>query len=69
MIDYKDIDSFIEQNREALVRDIGRLVAVPASRVRRSRTLPSAKSRSAPLSSVCKSPQSLGLKHATLKTA
>ena len=30
MIDYKDIDSFIEQNREALVRDIGRIVAVPS---------------------------------------
>ena len=30
MIDYKDIDSFIGQNREALVRDIGRLVAVPS---------------------------------------
>ena len=29
-IDYKDIDLFIEQNRAGIIRDIGRLVAVPS---------------------------------------
>lgn len=30
-MDYQEIDSFIEENREAILRDIGRLVAVPST--------------------------------------
>ncbi len=30
-MDYKEIETFIEENREAILRDIGRLVAVPST--------------------------------------